>query len=282
MDMNLIRTFVSVYQHQSYTRAAENLGLTQPAVSMAIKRLEAEVGTALFIKSGRSITPTHRAELLASELQRGIEIIDNAISAKTQHSVYCVEGLSHLIGDLDDTIFKVPPLDQELIFKDLRSQQVDLAIDTTTSKDSAFVMDLIHQETIKIICRKDHPRIVSQLTKEQFYQESHVVFKARREGRQFLDLFAKEALRPRREKQEVSTQANMALAVADSDHLGLVFGSFARKWENRLNLSVFDIPLECEQVPIHMVYHQRSINDPAHIKLRQKIIASFKLNQTSL
>ena len=40
MDLNLIQTFLVVAEFQSYTKAAEQLGLTQPAVSAAIKRLE--------------------------------------------------------------------------------------------------------------------------------------------------------------------------------------------------------------------------------------------------
>ncbi|GAM60892.1 hypothetical protein JCM19232_3834 [Vibrio ishigakensis] len=44
MDMNLVRTFVTVFQQNSFTRAAEVLDVSQPAVSMSIRRLEAQVG----------------------------------------------------------------------------------------------------------------------------------------------------------------------------------------------------------------------------------------------
>ncbi|TOM45059.1 hypothetical protein CGH75_27275, partial [Vibrio parahaemolyticus] len=39
MDLNLINTFLVVVEHKSYTKAAEHLGLTQPAISSAMKRL---------------------------------------------------------------------------------------------------------------------------------------------------------------------------------------------------------------------------------------------------
>lgn len=50
MDLNLIQTFLVVAEFQSYTKAAEQLGLTQPAVSAAIKRLEQVVDKQLFVK----------------------------------------------------------------------------------------------------------------------------------------------------------------------------------------------------------------------------------------
>ena len=272
MDLNLVRTFISVYQNKSYTRASESLGVSQPAVSMAIRRLEEQVGEPLFVKNGRSIAPTRRAVALAEKLQQGMEIIDNALSVPDEHIVYCIEALSHYFEEVSDISIKVPPLDQTTLFDQLRSQQVDLVIDTTTHKESAFEIELIHREPIKVICRSDHPRITGDtLSKEQFYQEGHIIYKATREGRQFLELFAKEPLLPRIERKDVSNQAAMALSVADTFHLGLVFGSFADKWASRLGLKVLSMPIDSEDVPIHMIYHRRAVKDPNHIALRDNI-----------
>lgn len=53
MDLNLIQTFLVVAEFQSYTKAAEHLGLTQPAVSASVKRLEQVVNKQLFVKRQR-------------------------------------------------------------------------------------------------------------------------------------------------------------------------------------------------------------------------------------
>ncbi|EJG0634039.1 LysR family transcriptional regulator [Vibrio parahaemolyticus] len=50
MDLNLINTFLVVVEHKSYTKAAEHLGLTQPAISSAMKRLEQLTNKTLFVK----------------------------------------------------------------------------------------------------------------------------------------------------------------------------------------------------------------------------------------
>lgn len=272
MDLNLARTFVLVFQHQSFTKAAEILGVSQPAVSKAIRKLESDVGDALFVKSGRGISPTSRAVSLATDFQRAIDIIDNAVFSKNRLSVYCVEALMHSLGDIDAATFKVPPLDQELLFDQLRAQQIDLVIDTTTTKDTAFEIECIHTEPIAVICRKDHPEICGDsLNKEQYFQLDHIEYKATRDGRSFLEIFAEEPLAHRNIVRQASNQATMAMLAAKSDCIGLVFESFAREWAGMLNLKVLPMPVECRDVPIHMIYHKRRIQDPQHQMIRELI-----------
>ncbi|MDG2658563.1 LysR family transcriptional regulator, partial [Vibrio parahaemolyticus] len=50
IDLNLINTFIVVTECLSYTKAADKLGVTQPAISASIKRLERTTNTKLFTK----------------------------------------------------------------------------------------------------------------------------------------------------------------------------------------------------------------------------------------
>lgn len=59
-----IHSFLEVYRLRSFSRAAEKLCLTQPAVSQHIKYLEEDFGRALFIVRGRDVLPTPEAEIL--------------------------------------------------------------------------------------------------------------------------------------------------------------------------------------------------------------------------
>lgn len=272
MDMNLVRTFVTVFQQNSFTRAAEVLDVSQPAVSMSIRRLEAQVGATLFVKNGRSIAPTAKAVELAEKLQQGLQLIESALSSENRFKVYCVEGISHLLKHDDNITFKVPPLDQNALLDQLRSQQIDLAIDTTTNKDSAFQIDLIRKEQIVLIAREGHPRLTNDtITEEEFYRESHVVYKTTRDGRQLLELFTAAPLKELIESREVYNQASMAMNVSDSDDVGVVFRTFAEKWAPKLKLKLFEMPMECITVPIHMIYHRRLEHDEAHKKMRKQI-----------
>jgi hypothetical protein len=67
LDLNLLRVFAVVAEEGSITRAASRLYVTQPAVSAAMRRLSAYVGTELFTRQGRGIVLTSRGtELLAA------------------------------------------------------------------------------------------------------------------------------------------------------------------------------------------------------------------------
>lgn len=70
MDLRLIEMFQAVMRYRSVTEAARSLGVSQPAVSAALGRLEKEVGFALFRREGRNITPTPEALLLDEEAVR--------------------------------------------------------------------------------------------------------------------------------------------------------------------------------------------------------------------
>lgn len=61
-------TFLAVYRRRSFTAAAGELSITQPAVSQHIRQLEAHYGCPLFQKAGRGVAPTEAADLLFSHL----------------------------------------------------------------------------------------------------------------------------------------------------------------------------------------------------------------------
>lgn len=58
MDIRIIHYFISVYEERSFTKAAERVHVVQPALSMQIRNLEDELGTALFERNPRGVEPT--------------------------------------------------------------------------------------------------------------------------------------------------------------------------------------------------------------------------------
>lgn len=66
-------TFLAVYRTGSFTRAAEQLHVTQPAVSQHIRQLEAHYGCSLFSKTGRGVEPTSAGKLL----YRALDVAEN-------------------------------------------------------------------------------------------------------------------------------------------------------------------------------------------------------------
>ena len=79
MDIHQLRIFASVFKNKSFSRASEELYLTQPTVSDHIKALEEEFGCRLFDRLGRTILPTNEAEALYGH---ALEIIEKADAVK--------------------------------------------------------------------------------------------------------------------------------------------------------------------------------------------------------
>ncbi|HEX7895875.1 MAG TPA: LysR family transcriptional regulator, partial [Terriglobales bacterium] len=72
-DLNLLVTFDAVFRHGSVSKAAEQLGRSQPAVSHALQRLRWLLRDSLFIKSPQGMRPTPRAEALAGRVRHLLE-----------------------------------------------------------------------------------------------------------------------------------------------------------------------------------------------------------------
>ena len=81
MDLRRLQVFSKVYEHRSFSRAAEAVLLSQPTVSGHIKTLEDELGIQLFDRLGREIMPTKAAELLYDYAKRILEEVEEAQQA---------------------------------------------------------------------------------------------------------------------------------------------------------------------------------------------------------
>lgn len=81
MNYQSLIYFKMVAELQHYTRAANALYITQPALSKAIRNLECEFGTALFRKDGRNVTLTPSGKLFYNYVKRSIDEIDEGIAA---------------------------------------------------------------------------------------------------------------------------------------------------------------------------------------------------------
>jgi DNA-binding transcriptional LysR family regulator len=81
VTLRQLRGLVAVARHLSVSRAAEELGLTPPAVSMQLKELEQQVGAPLFDRTGRAVTLTTTGEYLLSYARRILSTLKDAEDA---------------------------------------------------------------------------------------------------------------------------------------------------------------------------------------------------------
>jgi DNA-binding transcriptional LysR family regulator len=80
-SLDLLSTFLEVYRAGSLSAAAQRLGVTQPAVTGQLARLEERVGEPLFVRSRRGVTPTPRAAALAARVGLHVDELREALGA---------------------------------------------------------------------------------------------------------------------------------------------------------------------------------------------------------
>ena len=107
LDPELLRAFVAVAEHRSFTRAAVTLNRTQSAVSMQIKRLEDRLGVELFARTKANVDLSAAGEGLLGYARRILALNEEAVGRLAERKV---EGVVRL-GVMDDYgTSVVPPL----------------------------------------------------------------------------------------------------------------------------------------------------------------------------
>jgi DNA-binding transcriptional LysR family regulator len=114
LDVNLLRVFDAVYRHRSVSRAADELGLSQPAASQAVTRLRLLLGNPLFERVHAGVRPTPRAERLALAVRQALETLEVAMSeAQSFEPLQARLRFRIHLSDIGEARF-LPPLMQAL------------------------------------------------------------------------------------------------------------------------------------------------------------------------
>jgi DNA-binding transcriptional LysR family regulator len=87
LSIDLLRTFVTVIELGGFSRAGEALGRTQPAISLQMRRLEAQLGTKLITTSGRTIAVTEEGKALAMHARRMLLLNDEVVARFSRQRV---------------------------------------------------------------------------------------------------------------------------------------------------------------------------------------------------
>lgn len=120
--LDLLRTFLAVYRSGGLTRAARDLGLSQPAVTGQVKALESAVGRPLFERTSRGVVPTIAAESLAAEIAEHVDALERVITTRTTDPDGPLSRVVHLGGPPELTSARVLPSLADLVCQGLRIQ----------------------------------------------------------------------------------------------------------------------------------------------------------------
>jgi DNA-binding transcriptional LysR family regulator len=136
LNLDYLRTFLDVIELGSFSAAAERLSLTQPAVSLQVRKLESRLGTALIERVGRKARPTAAGAELAEHAGQISVLVDRALEGMARHATGAM-GRVRLGTGATACIFLLPP-----ILRDLRRRFPTLDITVSTGNTADVVKDI--------------------------------------------------------------------------------------------------------------------------------------------
>ncbi|MBJ7555680.1 LysR family transcriptional regulator [Marinomonas spartinae] len=195
MDIKPLRYFLAIARNASFTKAAEQLNVAQPAVSMAMKKLEQELGLTLIHRKERTITLTDEGQRLAYHAEKILQATDDALLEMSE-----LKGLSK--GEVRIGIpsmlgsYYFPPILMAFrhqhpnlsltvveggtwqLQKMLENGELDLSVIVAENLPDNINTHQLLKEEMLVAVAKDHPFSQRQrVTAEEFFDQELVMFK---------------------------------------------------------------------------------------------------------
>ena len=186
LDLNLLRVFFAIWDLRSLTAAGDRLGLTQPAISHALRRLRERFGDPLFIRASNRMLPTDAAVRLHEPLDQAFELLNRALQSSVAFDPRVTERtfrvamsdiaeayiLPRLMKELSRTSpfvrVDVVPLVPERVMSSMRSGEIDLAIGAVSAPGKDCISLDIFCDRYICMVRSGHPIGKSKLTRASF------------------------------------------------------------------------------------------------------------------
>lgn len=174
MDLHQLEVFQATVKSGGFTRAGEELHLSQSTVSQHIKLLEEELGCPLFLRVGKRVLVTEAGHVLFRYAERIFRDVRNAemalreIGALKRGTVRLGVGPTTLTyrlpSVLSEYIHRFPEIElvvqsgtTEFLLGCMRSQQLDLAVIMSTPPPPGFTIRALGPEELVLILNPDHP-----------------------------------------------------------------------------------------------------------------------------
>ncbi|WP_117232718.1 LysR family transcriptional regulator [Vibrio maerlii] len=268
MDLNLIVPFLRVYELNSITQAADMLGVTQPAMSASIKRLESNLDKPLFVRHGRRLEPTSDAHALATHFKEIEHQLELALDKPRQFKVYAPEHIVIQLPVLEDIQLIENPLSENVVLDHLRFDKIDMAIESRfkQEKQQAFIYEHLQSADLVYVCRQDHPTIGDSITMEQFSQLEHITLTYWEQQTSGVEKIVGHAL-PRKIVKQVTSPSSMLLCVHGSNAICATDKS--NPLIELLGLKVIEIPFEIAPIQLDLVYHKKYQSNKQHMRTRE-------------
>jgi len=293
IDLNLLKTFEALHDESSASRAALRLGVTQSAISAALRRLRGLYGDQLFVRTGRGLAPTLRANQLKPVISEALDRCRQSL-AMVDPGASHYEGRSVIVGLSDDfeiaygrrlieeVARRAPGL--RLIFRQTHSQIVGRAL-MERSLDLAitaggFTERLLSRQVLGeggYACLVDRASLQEgeqSLSMEAFVAREHLLVSSggfigiTDEGLAGLGL-------RRRVCASTTHFAALPFLLKGSQAVATIPGHAAKAIAALGGLALLPCPLALPRYPIELGWRTHTPMEPAASKVREAIVVTF-------
>lgn len=286
VDLNLLVIFDAMARHRSVNRAAEAVGLSQPATSAALARLRLLFGDALFVRAGAGMEPTPRALELAPAVHAVVETISTQILQQAAFDPLVADRtFTILTPDIGEIAF-IPPVLRRLrthapgvrlhavsmprkaAAEALESGAAELAVGFFPDLQKAgFFQQGLFKTSYACIACAGNREVGPRLTLKQYLAARHVV--VRPEGREHaFDRYLEEKGQHRRVMLELSHFMSLLAILPGSDLIATVPDDIATAVERHIRIKRIALPLRAPTIDVQQFWHRRLQHDPANKWLR--------------
>jgi DNA-binding transcriptional LysR family regulator len=292
LDLNLLVIFNQLLVDRSVSVSAESLGLTQPAVSNALKRLRITFNDELFVRTTNGMQPTPFAVQLAEPVSQAIGLLHGAINRHdefdpaTSRKRFVVAmtdiGEIYFVPRLIDALLKLAPgisvstlRSNAQLSESLASGEVDLAVGLLPDLQAGFYQRRLFHHRYVCLCRKDHPLTQQPMTREGFCEFGHVRIVAASTGHGEIDTHMQRAGLQREIRLEVPHFVAVGHILQNTDLIATVPERFANSCAQPFGLTSLPVPLPLPEIAINLFWHGKYNRDPANKWFRQLMFDLF-------
>lgn len=297
LDLNLLRIFNALWEYRSITRAGQALGLSQPAVSHALRRLRDETSDLLFVRKDFGMQPTKRAIELCGPIKNALELLQTAFQSDQQFDPKLSSRTFRIAMTLASELYYLPRLinsiekneyritisvsspNTENVSYELRRGEIECYIGYNPSIVDDFYSDVLTEDEFVIVLRNNHPLLqkgIDICSLEMLHDIRYVYGERNTPGIGHIDRFFSELdIRP----QISVTVSNLMSApeIVKSTDLAVIFPkSLSHIFNVDGNFSILKIPYQFPEIYVRSFWNKSLSTDNGRVWFRQFIVDTLK------
>lgn len=293
-DLNLLVAFDVLMRELNVTRAAEQMFITQSAMSHTLHRLRQQLDDPLLVKTPTGMMPTERALALIGPLRALLAEMEQLIqppeefeagtsqrrfvlAATDYMELLLLPQLSGLVGQIAPGIdIHVKRTESSFPAAQLENGSLDvvLGFESVLNPPLYLHRQLLFNDHMACMARQHHPLLTKPPSLQAYVAAPHMLISRTGSNVGVIDRKLAELGLERRIKLIVPHFLSAPLIVAETDMILSLPYRIAAQFKKFAPLDIFPVPIELPAYDLVMIWHPLRDNDPAHRWLRDNITAT--------